>query len=362
MVSHLAAAQALLGHDVHVMAYRPREEAQKRIQSDNRQFGFDRITQHLLPYITLRERITGNHAAAMARELIPQMDALHLHGLWESQLYRSAAIAQKFKVPYTITPHGMLHPWSLSKSRWRKKLMLALKFRAVLDRCHCLHLLNADEQQLIAPLNLKCPTCVIPNGIAPEEFENLPPPGTIRNLFPELGDAPYILFLGRLDVQKGVDLLLQAFQLVAEQHPTAKLMIAGPDYGQEAVITQLSQSITHRLLRVGPLYGDKKLAALRDAVCFCLPSRHEGFSLAILESLACATPVVISPECHFPEVATAGAGLIIPLNPPDIAAALMHFLQNPTARASAASAAKSLIAAHYTWSQIAAQTLTAYLR
>jgi glycosyltransferase involved in cell wall biosynthesis len=360
VVSHLAAAQALLGHDLHVMAYKPREEARQRILADNRQPGFDRVTQHLLPCISLRERITGSHAAAMARKIVPKMDILHIHGLWESQLARSATVAHRLRIPFVITPHGMLHPWSLAQSRWKKKFSLATGFRTILNRCAFLHLLNRDEQNLLAPLNLHCPTKVIPNGISPEEFENAPPTGTIRNLFPALGDSPYILFLGRLHEQKGVDLLLAAFGLVTQQHAAVKLLIAGPDYGRSDQIKQLSHGMTDRLLTVGPIYGNTKLAALQDAVCFCLPSRHEGFSLAVLESLACGTPVVISPECHFPEVTAAGAGLIAPLNPPQIATALLSYLNDSPARAAASIAAKKLIAEHYTWSHIAKQTIAAY--
>jgi glycosyltransferase involved in cell wall biosynthesis len=111
---------------------------------------------------------------------------------------------------------------------------------------------------------------------------------------------------------------------------------------------------------IGPVFGQEKLAALRDAVCFCLPSRHEGFSLAVLEALACGTPVVISPECHFPQVAVSGAGLIPSLEPAAIADALCRMLEDREFRDRAAVAAKDLVNTHYTWTQIARQVVDAY--
>lgn len=79
---------------------------------------------------------------------------------------------------------------------------------------------------------------------------------------------------------------------------------------------------------VGPIYGRDKYAALVDATCFCLSSRQEGFSMAILEAMACGIPVVISENCHFPEVAQARAGLVVPLNADAVAEALLLVLQS----------------------------------
>ena len=79
---------------------------------------------------------------------------------------------------------------------------------------------------------------------------------------------------------------------------------------------------------IGALYGEGKYATLRSASCFCLPSRQEGFSIAILEAMACRLPVVISEACHFPEVAQCGAGRVVRLEPAEIATALREVLQD----------------------------------
>ena len=72
--------------------------------------------------------------------------------------------------------------------------------------------------------------------------------------------------------------------------------MAGPDEGARGEFEQrIAQAkLTHRVHVVGPLYGRDKFEALVDAACFCLPSRQEGFSIAITEALACSVPVVIS--------------------------------------------------------------------
>ncbi len=360
--SHIAAAQAVLGHEVHIMAYRSTAEGQQRIAAENHRLtGFDRVTLHLLPQISWPERILGHHARQLARNLVPQMDALHIHGIWEPQLLHAAHIARQHHKPYIVLLHGMLLPWSMSRGVWKKRAALFIGARKMLDHA-ILQFGSADEQRSARALGFTGPGAVIPNGCSPEEFTNLPASGTIRTLHPQLMQDPYVLFLGRLHEQKGVDLLVAAFQLVLQRLPHTRLMIAGPDYGRSSQIQVQIQAagIGDRLLMTGPIFGTEKLAALRDAACFCLPSRHEGFSLAVLEALACRTPVVISPECHFPEVAEAGAGLIPPLEPAAIAESICHLLSNADLRNHMADAAQQLVFTRYTWAKVAEQIVDAY--
>lgn len=359
IASHLASAQAMLGHDVHVMTYRSPPDGMQRINSENRQHGFDRVTQHLLPFISLSEQITGANAHAMAAELVPRMDAVHIHGVWESQLYRTAAVARRHAKPYLILLNGMLLPWAMRRGRLKKRLTLLAGAHTMLAH-GILQFGSRDEELAAKTLGYTNRGVIIPNGISPEEYADLPQPGALRAAHPELKDYPYILFLGRLHEQKGIDLLLAAFEKVIDKHSTVRLVIAGPDFGRAGEIQSRASAIQDRLLLIGPIFGPQKLAALRDAVCFCLPSRHEGFSLAVLESLACGTPVVISPECHFPQVAESGAGLIPGLDPTAIAAAIDRMLIDPGLRAQASIAASNLIDTGYTWKQVAERVIAAY--
>ncbi|MRB31396.1 glycosyltransferase, partial [Bacillus thuringiensis] len=92
---------------------------------------------------------------------------------------------------------------------------------------------------------------------------------------------------------------------------------------------------------------------------FCLPSRQEGFSVAITEALACGVPVAITDACHFPEVGEAGAGIVSPLDPMAVAAALERILEDPDRAARMGAAGAKLVRDNYTWPRIAAQTIAA---
>jgi glycosyltransferase involved in cell wall biosynthesis len=118
--------------------------------------------------------------------------------------------------------------------------------------------------------------------------------------------------------------------------------------------------IGDRVRLIGPIYGETKIEALVDADCFCLPSRQEGFSMAITEALACGTPVVITDQCHFPEVGAANAGLIVPVDPVEVAKALATILNDKIHAQSMGLNGRRMVMEKFTWPAIAEATVRAY--
>src|ERR1700722_5291750 len=62
---------------------------------------------------------------------------------------------------------------------------------------------------------------------------------------------------------------------------------------------------------LGHVAGERARQLWGAADAFILPSYSEGFSMAVLEALACRLPVVITTACHFPELAGAGGGIVV---------------------------------------------------
>jgi len=314
-----------------------------------------------VPPVGRRAAVVGRGAVRALLPAVAPYDVVHLHGVWDPLVFAAARAARAAGRPYLVAPHGMLDPWSLAQKRWKKRLALALGWRAMLDRAAAVHWLNADERDLAAGLRLAAPGVVIPNGIDPAEFADPPPAALFRRRLPALGDRPYVLFLSRLHYKKGLDYLADAFARVAAS-AGADLVVAGPDGGARADLERrvAAAGLTARVHLPGPVYGPEKAAALAGAVCFCLPSRQEGFSMAILEALACGTPVVVSDQCHFPEVAEAGAGEVVPLDAAAVAAALARVLGDAGVRDRMGRAGKALVAGRFTWDRVADRCDAAY--
>lgn len=364
IAARLAAAQAGLGHDVGLLSYASPASAEAMRASYASIPGFDRVRHVEVAGAGPLEPLLARRAAATVERLLDagHADVVHLHNVWERLLVVAASAARRRGVPYFVLLNGMLDPWSLRQRATKKRLALALGYRRMLDRAAALHLGNDDERRLIAPLRLRAPGVVIPNGIFLEEVEPLPPATPFRDRLPALGGAPYVLFLSRLHYKKGLDHLAEAFALVARRHPDVHLVVAGPDGGAGADFRERvgRHGLGPRVHLPGPLYGVDKLSAFAGASCFCLPSRQEGFSVAITEALACGVPAVISPGCHFPEVVEAGAGIVAPLDPPAIAGALSRILADAGLARTMSRAGRELVRARYTWPRIAESAVRHY--
>ncbi|MDR6433013.1 glycosyltransferase [Brucella pseudogrignonensis] len=356
VVVRLAAAQASFGHDVTIVSYSDDEVNHRAGKATAEIPDFDKVRTFLLPMPDLREKLLGSRASAAMAPLICNADFVHMHGVWETNLLRASMLCRRYHVAYCICCCGMLDQWSMQQKAWKKQLALKLGFRKMLNGAAFIQALNQDEIELMQPLGLKPPSIIIPNGIFLNEVE-----GGEDNRA-GLPERSFVLFLSRLHYKKGLDILADAFRKIAPLFPEIDLVVAGPDGGAEAGFRQsIAQAgLESRVHMVGGLYGPAKIAALKNAACFCLPSRQEGFSVAITEALACGVPVVITDACHFPEVAQAGAGVVSVVSAQAVAAGLIEVLENRDRAAKMGAAGSSLVRENYTWPRIALQTIDAY--
>jgi len=363
VAARLAAAQRALGCEVSLISYDSGEGSARARELLAQTPGGDALDVRWIAPPSRAERLTGRAAAAaVAGRARAGLDILHTHGVWEPMMPASAAVARRLGVPYTIAPHGMLDPVVMSVARLKKRVALASTHRAFFAGAAFFHMLNEDEARLAGPLLRGRPTRVIPNGIFVEEFEDPPPADAFHADHPELKGERYVLFLGRLAHKKGLDYLADAFDILLRSVDGVRLVVAGPDGGQrapfEAQVRRLG--IGDRVHLVGPLYGHDKLAALRGAAVFCLPSRQEGFSIAITEALALGVPVVVSRACHYPEVTHAGAGVETELDPADVADALARVLADRAGAQAMGAAGHTLVRERFTWPSVARRSIECY--
>jgi len=384
VVARLAAAQAALGAKVRILYVAkpalagPRTHpttdvdphATARISMMLSEVpGADRVAVEAVPSAGLAVSWLGLcPLRSRIDELAQSGHLVHVHELWTHVSRNASAAAMANRAPLVFTVHGMLHPWSLAQRALRKRVALAAHFRAALSRAAFIHALNADEASHLHAMRVGQHVEVIPNGVFAQEFAPGTPglnhSGSARATL-GIGAAPMALFLGRLHHKKGLDILARAWELAAPKLPTATLVVAGPTDASDpaSASSQRTLALADRARVIGPVYGPDKLALLADADCFILPSRQEGFSMAILEALACGTPALISPQCCFPEVGLRRAGIVTAdLSPEAFARGLEALLTDrPAARAMGARG-REMVLADYTWPTIAARMLDAYAK
>lgn len=180
--------------------------------------------------------------------------------------------------------------------------------------------------------------CVIANPV------KLPAPSNIDNTKPGR-----LLFLGRAGERKGVFVLLEAVALLRARFPWVRLALGGDgDLDQvRAVATDLG--IVDLIEILGWVGAEEKRCQFAYAQVFVLPSFHEGLPMAMLEAMAHAKPVVVTPVGGIPEAVQDGQqGLLVPAgDAPALAAALSRLLEDAPLRESMGRSAQCRVAERY---------------
>lgn len=361
VVTRLAGAQVGLGCEVTVLTRDEPDRKEAIAESISALPNAGGITIATVPGGGGLGKVFGKTAERWAAEH-GDFDFAHLHAVWGSMPHGAARALASRGVPYTLCPHGMLDDWSMAQSTLKKKIHLALISGKTFRGCAFIHALNEHEAACIESFGFGPKAEVLNNGVFRDEFDELPEPGSFRAKHPGLGDKPYIVFISRLHFKKGLDHLAGAFITIAGKHPDAHLVVIGPDDGAQSAFERdiAGAGLGERVHLTGPMYGREKLSALVDASCFCLPSRQEGFSIAICEALACSAPVVITQECNFPEVAEAGVGIVVPLSTQNIADGLDQVLSDPAAGAEMGRRGREMILTRFAWPTIAERSIELY--
>lgn len=305
---------------------------------------------------------------AKVQRAVAASDIVHIHALWEEIQHQAAVDARRSNVPYIITPHGMLDPWSLSQSRWKKWAYMHWRLRRNLKSAAALHYTARIEKQLCDRLCLRVPGIIVPNGIDLSEYRELPRRDAFRERYQIQSDVPLVLFLGRLHPKKGCEILIKGFaQAIARKEDAVSrkpnLVIAGPDsnsYQRELEALVSDCGLQDAVHFVGPLYAKEKLAAYVDADLFALISYQENFGIAVIEALAAGCPVLLSDQVNIHDlVETEQVGWVVPTEVDATARALRAWLQfvgDPESMRTRARAAAS----RYDWQSIASSWMTQY--
>jgi glycosyltransferase involved in cell wall biosynthesis len=293
-------------------------------------------------------------------------DLVHTHGIWTylslATIWWSKSNGAATPRPYIVSTHGMLDPWALHNSRWKKIIAAFVFERRHLTNAACIHAVNEAEAVAIRRFGLRNPICVIPNGV------ELPGSNRPDRMPPWSGDAvggrKVLLYLGRLHPKKGLSILLRGWKELSKRERGWALVIAGWDQdGHRGKLEQLARKlqITDSVRFEGPLFGEARESAYRSADAFVLPSLSEGQPLVVLEAWSHARPVLMTPECNLPEGFQERAAIQMNTTIEGAAEGLGKlFALDDQALQEMGRRGRDLVIANFSWSQIASQMFAVY--
>ncbi|MBF0399293.1 MAG: glycosyltransferase [Magnetococcales bacterium] len=268
---------------------------------------------HLFPPVWPQRWFRGAGLLEALWRVLPNCDVVHAHMLWDHPVWAAWHVARALNKPLIITPHGsLMEPWRYQA--WHKQLYRRLLLDRMLRSTAFLQALSPREEQACRQAGVATPIRVIPNGLEPAAFL---PTGTAAGAlerWPFLTGKRVLFYLGRLWEEKGVVELVTAWAQLCHEGTTHgwHLVLAGADYrgGRQRLLQQLQQlGIQQQVSLPGEVTGLAKADLFASGSGFVLPSRSEGLSSALLESMAAALPAVYTQGCHFPALARWGGGI-----------------------------------------------------
>lgn len=265
---------------------------------------------------------------------VGSFDILHLHGLWDYPQFRAAWYAIKKNIPYIVTPHGIfLEPHRYNSMK--KKLYLYLIGNRILNSARTIHVTSDLELEGCKLAGIRKPIVKIPWGIDFSEFSTKQEPQYAENLWPILAGRRILLFMSRLSPEKGLDQLLLALSSVKDQHKKILLVIAGEEdkkYRHKSILDNIIErhNLKQYVFFAGLVKGAAKLALLKRADIFVMPSYGENFSFAVAEALACGVPVITTTKTPWHEIQDISAGRVVAPEASALRDAINELLSLPT--------------------------------
>ena len=279
---------------------------------------------------SLRSALVGS--AVTVDEVLPSGGTghlVHFHGLWQPAHARLATECIARDLPYVVSPHGMLEPWAWRHKWWKKWPYFQLVERRHLGQASALLATGPKEALRLRRFAPRQRIESIPLGLTGDAR-----PG-YQQARRDLGWAPeeiVLLFLSRLHVKKGPDLLLQALASMKWPAVTRVVMVGDGERAYLESLKSFAAEHAESLPRIdwmGAIWGEARWKFFQGADLFCLPSHSENFGLAVLEASQVGTPTLTTVDTPWSEELAPNRGYITTPQVSEIRISLARFFATP---------------------------------
>ncbi len=250
-----------------------------------------------------------------------RFELIQIQSVWEMPYHKVILEARKQNIPYIVTPRGMLEPWSLSQKKWKKKLAWWLYQRNDVQKSACVFTTAKMEAEHVSGLGITTCKAVIPNGI---ETDAYPCKTSVE------GVKKQVLFLSRVHVKKGIELLFEAWKRLHSDYVDWQLLVIGN--GEAEYIHSLENRVESLGLKdsikiLPPVFGEAKIKVYQESALFCLPSFSENFGMVIAEAMSCGTPVITTTNCPWEILNETDTGWCVDLSVDNLERALREAME-----------------------------------
>jgi glycosyltransferase involved in cell wall biosynthesis len=293
------------------------------------------------------------------KRIVEDSDIVHLMGHWTILNAMVYLAARSLDRPYVFCPAGALPIFG--RSRILKKIYNWLIGRKIANNAaKCIAITENEKADFLEYGVNENKIVMIPNGVDESDFTTNDDV-VFRKKY-ALGTRPFILFVGRLNLIKGPDLLLHAFCQIKDDFPDFDLVFVGPDGGLLQQLKDVAKkfAVEHRVFFLGYLGGDDKSYAYHAATFLAIPSRHEAMSIVVLEAGICGTPSLFTDQCGLNEVAEKGHGWMTPASVEGLKLGLMSALSDTARLLAMKQTIRAYVSENFSWHAVIKKYILLY--
>ena len=365
---HLTTRLVRRGHEVTVVCTNLASKHEK-LFPDTRRADYDGVK--VIYFNTHRLFPLGLHSFGLTispgmlrfcRKELMNFDVIHTDGYRDLPSALACHFGSKYGIPVVLQPRGSM-PVAVSSFAVKHAFDL-LWGRRILRQCAFLIAVSAQEElgfHGYVPAEKK--VVRIYTGIDSEEFKDLPEKGNFRRRY-GITEPYLITYLGRLHVQKGIDVLIRAAATTRFRRQS-RLAIIGPDDGFKSKLVALARELNLQdsVSFLPPVAGREKLEAYVDSDLVVYPSQSESFGLVPFEATMCGVPSISSENSACAEILDPlGIGFRVPYGDlRKLAVTMDAILETRAEVIPRVQAAAGKLRETLSWNEIARQYEDAYL-
>lgn len=277
------------------------------------------------------------------KEILHQygINIIHIHGVWLYPQYLGSKYAIRNKIPMVVSAHGMYQPWLWKKNTLVKTLYFNFLVKKWFSKASCIHSITDEETENLRKLFKSNQFIEIPNLISFDDEEQ----------FLDIRKES-ILYLGRLNETKGIDILIKAFSKI--ENKSIKLQIAGGINSYKNTLEKLAESfeINERVEYLGEVKGTSKVNLIKKAWIMASPTHSDVIGMVNLEAASLKTPMITTHATGLKQEWNINGGKLINPNEKELVIALNEALSwSLNERLAKGAQLFSYAKQHYSWSE-----------
>ena len=288
-------------------------------------------------------------------------DIVHVTSVWQYHQVTVAKACKKYNIPYVVSPHGSFQKWPLSQRTKRKGIYWLLFGERTIRNATAMHFTVQEERIESLSFIPEVKSFIVPNGIkAPAGYSI---PNDVRKQTGIPDNAFLLLYLGRINRKKGIDLVIRALGILKDK--SIFLLVVGnvDDKRHFIYLKKLVSilSLESNVIFYGQVTKDNTESFYKASDLFVLTSHSENFAIAVAEAMSFGLPVLISRKVGiWREIEEDGAGIIVDLHETDIAQSINKIIGDSVMLEEISQKARDSALKRYDIRKVALQMIRAY--